>query len=149
VPDERPGYGGIWSTSFDVMGSGMSKVPVKLDFTADVDTMVCALGFSGTLPGGLSQAFPVINKKPPSARGRQLFTYNAPEGMPCEDDEVATLGMYHIVGSMLVLALCVAFLARFCSRKRKQRKALQVLMAHSECEGLVDGRKRTGYTDDI
>ncbi|KAI4613530.1 uncharacterized protein J4E87_009831 [Alternaria ethzedia] len=146
--DEKPGHGGIWSTSFDVMGSGMAKVPIKFSFTPEADTMVCALGFPGMLEGGLSQAFPVINKQPPSERGRHLFTEDDPEGVPWKDDATAPLRMHHIVGIVLAVALCMAFFARLFWQKRKQRKASQALMAQAESGGLMDGSK-TRYTDDM
>ncbi|KAI4943358.1 hypothetical protein J4E91_009557 [Alternaria rosae] len=145
---EKPGHGGIWSTSFDVMGSGMAKVPIRFEFTPEADTMVCALGFPGTLEGGLSQAFPVVNKQPPSDRGRQIFTEINPEGVPYEDDKVAPWGLHYIIGVMLVFALCMAFSARIFWQKRKQRKASQALMAQAESDGQMDGSK-TRYTDDI
>ncbi|KAI4641477.1 uncharacterized protein J4E79_011684 [Alternaria viburni] len=146
--DEKPGHGGIWSTSFDVMGSGMAKVPIKFEFTPEADTMVCTLGFPGMLEGGLSQAFPVINKQPPSDRGRQLFTEDDPEGVPWKGDEAAPLRMHYIVGIVLVVALCMAFSARLFHQKRKQRKASQTLMAQAESGGLMEGSK-TRYTDDM
>ena len=146
--DEKPGYGGIWSTSFDVKGSGMAEVPIKFSFTPEADTMVCTLGFPGMLEGGLSQAFPVINKQPPSDRGRQLFTEDDPEGVPWKGDEAAPLRMHYIVGIVLVVALCMAFSARLFHQKRKQRKASQTLMAQAESGGLMEDSK-TRYTDDM
>jgi hypothetical protein len=145
--DERAGHGGIWSRSIDVMGSGMTKVPVKFSFTVDADALVCAFGFPGMLPGGLSQAFPVINKQPPSDRGRRLFTFEAPEGVPYADDEAASLGMHYVTGCVLVFALCMALFARVFWQKRKQRKVLKALMAQSESDD-VRGTRKTRYTDD-
>ena len=110
--------------------------------------MVCALGFPGMLEGGLSQAFPVINKQPPSDRGRQLFTEDDPEGVPWKNDEVASLGMHYIIGTVLVFALCMAFSARLFWQRRKQRKASQALMAQAESGRLMDGSK-TRYADDV
>lgn len=148
VSDERPNHGGIWSTSFDVMGSGMVKIPVKFDFTAETDTMVCAFGFPGTMEGGLSQAFPVINKTPPQDRGRRAFTSDAPQGLPYEDDQAKPSSLY-MVGGMVVLGLCMVFFARVLWQRRKQRKALQTLQVGTEQGGLVDGAKTTRYTDDL
>jgi hypothetical protein len=149
MPDRRPGSGGIWSTSFDVMGSGMVKVPVKLPFTAQADTMVCAFGFPGTMSGGLSQAFPVINKTPPPGRGRLAFTSDAPQGLPYRVDEVKSSSLYFIVGGMVVLGLCMVFFARIFWQKRMERKALQALRFDSENHGPVGGAKTTRYTDDL
>ena len=119
-----------------------------LDFTAETDTMVCAFGFPGTMEGGLSQAFPVINKTPPQDRGRRAFTSDAPQGLPYEDDQAKPSSLY-MVGGMVVLGLCMGFFARVLWQRRKQRKALQTLQVGTEQGGLVDGAKTTRYTDDL
>jgi len=110
--------------------------------------MVCAFGFPGTMEGGLSQAFPVINKTPPQDRGRRAFTSDAPQGLPYEDDQAKPSSLY-MVGGMVVLGLCMVFFARVLWQRRKQRKALQTLQVGTEQGGLVDGAKTTRYTDDL
>ncbi|KAL1792445.1 hypothetical protein ACET3X_008952 [Alternaria dauci] len=145
---KRPDHGGIWSRSFDVMGSGMVKVPVRFDFFTEADTMVCAFGFPGAMPGGLSQAFPVINKTPPRDRGRRAFTPDAPQGLPYGYDEAEPWSMY-VVGGMVFLGLGVILLAGVLWQRRKQRKAQRTLKAGTEEGSLVGGVKTTRYTDNL
>jgi hypothetical protein len=127
----------------------MVKVPVKLPFTAETDSMICAFGFPGAMPGGLSQAFPVINKTPPPGRGGHAFTSDAPQGVPYRVDEVKSWSMYSIMGGMVVLGLCMVFLVGILRQRRKGRKALQAVGVHSGDDSRVGGVKTSRYTDDL
>jgi hypothetical protein len=147
ITEEEPGHGGIWSMSFDT-GPIKSEFAIKPRY-GDSDTMLCTLGFPGTLPGGLSQAFPFINKKPPAGRERMIFTSDAPEGKPHEEDATSSSGIYYKVAAGLLLALCVVLLGHLFWQKKKQRKVSQALKAQLEEEQSNKARNIPHYSDDV
>ena len=128
--------------------------PIKSEFAikpryGDSETMICTLGFPGTLPGGLTQAFPFINKKPPSNRGRYIFTSDAPEGKPHKEDATKSSMIYYKVAAGLLLALCVVLLGHLFWQRKKQRKASQALKAQLEEERSKKTYNIPQYSDDV
>jgi hypothetical protein len=146
--DKRDGFGGIWSTSFDT-NWGHPTIALGYPLTADPETMLCTLGFPGVLAGGLSQAFPFINKSPTSGRGRRIFTSESPEGEPHAEDATKLSGVYYKVGTALVLALCVVLLGHLFWQKMKQRKASQAVKAQLKEERLKQDCNMPQYSDDV
>jgi hypothetical protein len=111
--------------------------------------MLCTLGFPGTLPGGLSQAFPFINKKPPPGRGRRIFTSDTPEGKPYEEDTTKPTGIYYKIGVVLLLALYMVLLGNLFWQKKKQRKASRALKAQLEEARLKQACGIAQYSDNV
>jgi hypothetical protein len=128
------------------MGNPTIALPDKYGYS---ETMLCTLGFPGTLPGGLSQAFPFINKKPPPGRGRHIFTSDAPEGKPHDEDTAKSSGIYYKIGAALLLVLCVVLLGHLFRLVRKQRKASRTLKAKLEEARMKQACNIGKYSDDV